>query len=65
MPGPHPTLECNIDGTYKTSQIDFTEQWCVFPNNGSEIPNTRTNIEREFPVYCDELGMLKCYNYVL
>ena len=55
-PGHDTFLVCGIDGNYEVSQYDFNgNQWCVFPNNGSEIPNTRTN-RHQFPVYCNDLG---------
>ena len=53
---PDSYLVCNADGTYDVSQGDFNgNQWCVFPNNGSEIPNTRTK-RHQLPADCDDIG---------
>lgn len=54
--GPGTHLVCNADGTYDVSQGDFKgNQWCVFPDNGSEIPSTRTN-KYQRPADCDDIG---------
>ena len=39
-----PRLECDDDsGEFEPRQNDERDQWCVFPENGTEIPNTRRN----------------------
>lgn len=37
-----PQLECDDDsGEFEVHQEDDRDHWCVFPMNGTEIPNTR------------------------
>lgn len=58
-PGHNATLRCAVDGTYEISQAIFDGNhfmhWCVFPNNGSEFPNTRTTGD-EPSVDCYRVG---------
>ena len=55
-PDPDAYLVCNPDGSYDVSQGDYNgNQWCVFPDNGSEIPNTRTK-KHQLPADCDNIG---------
>jgi len=50
-------LRCDDDdGTYKLRQFTRTERWCVFPNNGSEIPDSR--VTKPDNVNCNKFGML-------
>jgi len=50
-------LECeDDDGTYELDQSSRTHRWCVFPNNGSEIPGSR--VERPNDVDCDRFSKL-------
>ena len=48
-------LECeDDDGTYELRQTSRLERWCVFPNNGSEIPGSR--VTRPSRVDCRRFG---------
>ena len=50
-------LECeDDDGTYELYQSNRTHRWCVFPNNGTEIPNSR--VRRPRNANCDRFGKL-------
>jgi len=49
-------LKCDDDGTYRLRQFTRMERWCVFPNNGSEIPGSR--VTRPDNVNCNKFGMV-------
>ena len=50
-----PQLECDDDsGNFEAQQNSDTEQWCVFPMNGMEIPRTRRDMSRSLD--CNRMG---------
>jgi len=50
-------LKCDDDGTYILRQSNRMERWCVFPNNGSEIPGSR--VTRPDNINCNKFGMVQ------
>ena len=50
-----PELECDDDsGYFEAQQYSDREHWCAFPENGTEIPNTRRS--RSMRLNCREMG---------
>ena len=39
-------LQCDSDGNFLTVQCSDDTCWCVYPENGTEIPNTRVGHHR-------------------
>lgn len=55
--GSSPQLDCDDDsGQFEPRQDNDREHWCVFPMNGTEIPNTRR--ERSRRLDCREMSKL-------
>ena len=58
-----PQLECDDDsGDFEARQDDDREHWCVFPENGTEINNTRRS--RSMRLNCREMGKCTIYTYI-
>lgn len=52
-----PVLMCNEeDGTYKARQSQGRQRWCVDPDTGAEVPNTRIQKPDRSPD-CDDIGI--------
>ena len=58
-----PVLMCNEDdGTYKARQSQRRQRWCVNPNTGEEIPDTRIEKPERSPD-CDDIGTVYTLHY--